>query len=337
MTSSNEAFPYAAELINDRELNTVAIALSYTDQHNPARRAQRNVAHHYDLNGRLYSLFLDRDRQYSCAYFPNGDETLDEAQAAKKYHIAAKLCLDRPGLEVLDIGSGWGGLALTLARDYGARVTGITLSSEQLRESRARAEAEGLADRVRFELCDYRNLSGSFDRIVSVGMFEHVGLPYYRAFFDSVRRLLHPDGIALIHAIGRLDGPSFTSKWLAKYIFPGGYSPALSEVVPVVERSGLLMTDIEILRMHYAQTLRLWRRRFAANRDAIASLYDERFCRMFEFYLAGAELSFRVQSHMVWQMQLAHKIDAVPLTRHYIAGTESAVRTGALTAAQEGR
>ncbi|HKM60989.1 MAG TPA: cyclopropane-fatty-acyl-phospholipid synthase family protein [Acidisphaera sp.] len=304
------------------------------DQHNPVRRAQRNVAHHYDLNGRLYSLFLDRDRQYSCGYFPTGNETLEEAQAAKKHHIAAKLCLDRPGLEVLDIGCGWGGMALTLARDFDARVTGITLSTEQLHEARARAAAEGLADRVRFELRDYRDVPGTFDRIVSVGMFEHVGLPYYRAYFDSVARLLRPDGVALIHAIGRLAGPAFTNRWLAKYIFPGGYSPALSEVIPVVERSGLLMADIEILRLHYAQTLRLWRRRFAANRDAIASLYDERFCRMFEFYLAAAELSFRVQNHMVWQLQLAHRQDAVPLTRTYIAGSESAVRTDALTGAQ---
>jgi cyclopropane-fatty-acyl-phospholipid synthase len=309
----------------------------HIEQHNPARQARRNVAHHYDLNGRLYSLFLDRDRQYSCGYFPTGDETLEEAQAAKKHHIAAKLCLDRPGLEVLDIGSGWGGMALTLARDYGARVTGITLSTEQLHESRARAEAEGLSDRVRFELCDYRDMPGSFDRVVSVGMFEHVGLPYYRAFFDGVGRLLRPDGVALIHAIGRLNGPAVTNRWLAKYIFPGGYSPALSEVTPAVERSGLLMTDIEILRQHYAQTLRLWRRRFAANRDAIASLYDERFCRMFELYLAGAELSFRVQKHMVWQMQLARRQDSVPLTRSYIARSEMAVRTGVLTGAQERR
>jgi len=307
------------------------------DQYNPVRRAQRNVAHHYDLNGRLYSLFLDRDRQYSCAYFPSGDETLEEAQTAKKHHIAAKLLLDRPRVEVLDIGSGWGGLALTLARDYGARVTGITLSSEQLRESRARAEAEGLSDWVRFELCDYRELTGSFDRIVSVGMFEHVGVPYYRAFFTSINRLLRPDGVALIHAIGRLDGPSMTNKWLAKYIFPGGYSPALSEVVPIVERSGLLMTDIEILRLHYAQTLRLWRRRFAANRDTIASLYDQRFCRMFEFYLAGAELSFRLQKHMVWQMQLARNVDTVPLTRSYIAKSEETVKAGALAEAREQR
>jgi cyclopropane-fatty-acyl-phospholipid synthase len=293
-------------------------------QFNPAPRARRNVAHHYDLNGRLYSLFLDRDRQYSCAYFPRGDETLDEAQAAKKRHIAAKLLLTRPDLTVLDIGSGWGGLALTLARDYGARVTGITLSTEQLTEARARAQAEGLADRVTFELLDYRAMHRTFDRIVSVGMFEHVGVGHYRSFFEVVRRCLAPDGVALLHAIGHSDGPSSTNPWLAKYIFPGGYCPSLSEVLPHIEDAGLIATDIEILRLHYAETLRHWRRRFAANRDAIASIYDERFCRMFEFYLSGCELAFRRQRHMVFQVQLARDQSAVPLTRSYIERAEQA-------------
>jgi len=294
------------------------------DQYNPAPRAERNVAHHYDLNGRLYSLFLDRDRQYSCGYFPRGDETLEEAQVAKKRHIAAKLCLDRPGLSVLDIGCGWGGLALTLARDYGAQVTGITLSKEQLAEARSRAAAEGLADRVSFELVDYRAMDRRFDRIVSVGMFEHVGVVHYRAFFDTVSRCLHPDGVALLHAIGRSDGPGFTNPWIAKYIFPGGYCPALSEVIPVVEKSRLIATDIEILRLHYAETLRHWRRRFAANRDTIAALYDERFCRMFEFYLCGSEIAFRREDHMVFQIQMAHRQNAVPLTRDYITDAEAA-------------
>ncbi|MHB1303952.1 MAG: class I SAM-dependent methyltransferase [Acidiphilium sp.] len=293
-------------------------------QMNDARRARRNVAHHYDLNGRLYSLFLDRDRQYSCAYFPRGDETIDEAQAAKKRHIASKLLLDRPDLEVLDIGCGWGGMALTLARDYGARVTGITLSSEQLAEARARAEAEGLTDRVRFELIDYRAMNRQFDRIVSVGMFEHVGLPNYRSYFETVMNCLKPDGVALIHAIGRFDGPAATSPWIAKYIFPGGYSPSLSEVFAALEPSGLRSTDMEILRLHYAKTLAHWRKRFVANRDTIASIYDERFCRMFEFYLAGSELAFRVQDHMVFQLQLARRQDAVPLTRDYMFEAERA-------------
>ena len=297
------------------------------DQYNPAPRAQRNVAHHYDLNGRLYSLFLDRDRQYSCAYFPHGDETLEQAQTAKKRHIAAKLCLDRPDLRVLDIGCGWGGLALTLARDHGARVTGITLSGEQLAEARARAAAEGLADRVSFEMLDYRALTQRFDRIVSVGMFEHVGVVHYRAFFDTVARCLEPDGVALLHAIGRSDEPGSTNPWIAKYIFPGGYCPALSEVLAPIEASRLVTTDIEILRLHYAETLRHWRRRFAANRDTIASLYDERFCRMFEFYLAGSELAFRHEGHMVFQIQLAREQSAVPLTRDYIFESERAAAT----------
>ena len=294
-------------------------------QFNPASRSQRNVAHHYDLNGRLYSLFLDRDRQYSCAYFPTGQETLEEAQALKKRHIAAKLKLDREGLTVLDIGSGWGGLALTLARDYGARVTGITLSTEQLTEARARAEAEGLADRVRFELLDYRALAEPFDRIVSVGMFEHVGVDHYRQFFATVQRCLQPDGVALLHSIGRAAGPGSTNPWLRKYIFPGGYSPALSEVVPHIERAGLWITDIEILRLHYAETRRHWRRRFAANRDAIASLYDERFCRMFEFYLAGSELAFRRQDHMNFQIQMTRSPYALPIARDYMVDNERRV------------
>jgi cyclopropane-fatty-acyl-phospholipid synthase len=288
------------------------------DQYNPAGRAQKNVAHHYDLNGRLYSLFLDRDRQYSCAYFRRGDETLEEAQLAKKRHIAAKLCLDRPDLTVLDIGSGWGGLALTLAREYGAKVTGITLSHEQLAEARNRALAEGLDDRVTFELMDYRSVNQKFDRVVSVGMFEHVGIGHYQTFCDTVARCVTADGVALIHAIGRSEGPSCTNAWIDKYIFPGGYSPALSEVLPSVERCGLVATDIEILRLHYAETLRHWRWRFTANLDTIASIYDERFCRMFEFYLCGSELAFRRGGHMVFQIQLGARQDAVPLTRDYL-------------------
>jgi cyclopropane-fatty-acyl-phospholipid synthase len=302
-------------------------------QFNPPWRSRRNVAHHYDLDGRTYSLFLDRDRQYSCGYFPRGDETLEEAQLVKKRHIAAKLALDRPDLSVLDIGCGWGGMALTLAREFGAKVTGITLSTEQLAEARARAAAEGLSDRVSFELLDYRALHRQFDRIVSVGMFEHVGIGHYQRFFETVRRCLAPDGIALIHSIGRSDGPWYTNPWVAKYIFPGGYSPALSEVMPAVERSGLVATDIEILRLHYAETLRHWRRRFAANRDTIASLNDERFCRMFEFYLAGSEIAFRRENHMVWQLQVARDQAAVPLTRDYV--TEAERRVALVSAAAD--
>ena len=299
-------------------------------QYNPARRSRHNVAHHYDLDDRLYALFLDRDWQYSCAYFPTGHETLDEAQAAKKRHIAAKLLLDRPGLRVLDIGCGWGGMALTLARDHGARVLGITLSTEQLARARARAAEAGLSHRVQFELLDYRDpaLPGPFDRIVSVGMFEHVGINHYDAFFARVHGLLAPDGVALIHAIGRSAGPRTTNPWLSRYIFPGGYSPALSEVFPAVERSGLVATDLEILRLHYAETLRHWRQRFAARRAEAAALFDERFCRMFELYLAGSELAFRRLDHMVWQLQLARDLHAVPLTRGYIAPAERAGEPG---------
>jgi len=296
----------------------ISRAMRRLAQYNPAARARRNVAHHYDLNGQLYSLLLDPDRQYSCAYFRQGGETLAEAQLAKKRHIASKLLLTRPGLRVLDIGCGWGGMALTLAREYGAEVTGITLSSEQLAAARARAEAEGLADRVRFELLDYRAVDQGYDRIVSVGMFEHVGINHYREFFHQMRRCLAPDGVALLHAIGRSYGPDATNPWLAKYIFPGGYSPALSEVLPIAERSGLVVTDIEILRLHYAKTLAAWRENLQRNRDAIRALYDERLCRMFEFYLSASELAFIHGGHMVWQMQLARRQDAVPLTRDYI-------------------
>jgi cyclopropane-fatty-acyl-phospholipid synthase len=247
--------------------------------------------------------------------------SLEEAQAAKKRHIAAKLLLSE-GQRVLDIGCGWGGLALSLAAASGVKVEGVTLSAEQLATARARAEAAGLAERARFSLTDYRDVEGTFDRIVSVGMFEHVGRPNYQAYFDKIAALLRDDGVALIHSIGRSDGPSTTDPFTAKYIFPGGYIPALSEVLPAVERAGLRVTDIEILRLHYAETLRCWRERFVANRAAIAQIYDDRFCRMWEYYLAGAEMGFRHGSHMVFQLQLTKRIDAVPLTRHYIEGAE---------------
>ena len=295
-------------------------------QWNPAKKSRKNVAHHYDLGDQLYEQFLDRDWQYSCAYFPRGDETLEEAQEAKKRHIAAKLMLDRPGLKVLDIGCGWGGMGLTLARDYGAQVVGVTLSTEQLARARGRAAAAGLSERVDFQALDYRDPAllamGPFDRIVSVGMFEHVGVNHYDAFFKRVHELLVPGGVALIHAIGRFDGPSATNAWIDKYIFPGGYSPSLSEIFGPVERSRLMATDVEILRLHYAETLRHWHKRFAARRDVIAGLYDERFCRMFEFYLASSELAFRRQEHMVWQLQLSRELGTVPLTRDYIAAAE---------------
>jgi cyclopropane-fatty-acyl-phospholipid synthase len=296
-------------------------ALRVFQQYNPLHRARRNVAHHYDLSDVLYELFLDADRQYSCGYFTAPDQSIEQAQAQKKRHIAAKLLL-KPGHKVLDIGCGWGGLAIYLARECGVAVTGLTLSSEQLKVAQRRAAAAGLGDLVRFELCDYRQATGSYDRIVSVGMFEHVGVVHYPAFFRKLRELLSEDGVALLHSIGRHDGPGSTNPWIRKYIFPGGYSPAVSEVVPVVERTGLWITDVEVLRLHYADTARAWRLRFNANREHIRALYDERFCRMWEFYLALAEVAFRYQGHMNFQMQLARRVDAVPLTRDYITDWE---------------
>jgi cyclopropane-fatty-acyl-phospholipid synthase len=303
-------------------------------QYNPVPRARRNVAHHYDLSDQLYELFLDHDRQYSCAYFASPDDDLDIAQENKKRHIAAKLLL-RPGLKVLDVGSGWGGLALYLAAECGADVTGLTLSAEQHKVATRRAAVAGLGDRVRFYLRDYREETGLYDRIVSVGMFEHVGVVQYPTYFRRLSELLAPDGIALLHSIGRMEGPGTTNPWMRKYIFPGGYSPALSEVVPVAERARLWITDIEILRLHYADTLRLWRRRFEHNRERIRELYDERFCRMWEMYLIGAEIAFRRDGHLVFQMQLAKAVDTVPLTRDYIVAWETA--HGAATENPAGR
>jgi cyclopropane-fatty-acyl-phospholipid synthase len=300
-----------------RLLNGSVTLFRRIHQYNPLPRARQNVAHHYDLSDQLYELFLDRDRQYSCGYFPDGCEDLDAAQLDKKRHIAAKL-LVRPGQRVLDIGSGWGGLALYLAGECGSQVTGLTLSVEQQKLATRRAAAAGLSDRVKFYLRDYREEVGQYDRIVSVGMFEHVGLNHYRAFFAKLKSLLAPDGVALLHSIGRKDGPGTTIPWMRKYIFPGGYVPALSEVLPTVEELRLWVTDIEILRLHYAETLRAWRRRFERNRDRVKALYDERFCRMWEIYLVGSEIAFRRQDHMVFQMQLAKAVDAVPLTRDYM-------------------
>ena len=299
--------------------------LSRWRHHNPAARAKANVAHHYDLSDALYDLFLDRERQYSCAYFERVDETLDEAQAAKMRRIAAKLVLDRPGLKVLDIGSGWGGLARSLARNAGADVTGITLSQEQLAHATARAQAEGLSDRVRFHLRDYRDARDGYDRIVSVGMFEHVGPSHYDTYFSTLARLLKPDGVALLHSIGIMGPEGGSDPWIRKYIFPGGYCPTLSQAIAAAERAGLWVTDVEVLRLHYAETLRHWQERFAARRDEARALYDERFCRMWEFYLAACEAGFRNGRTMVFQLQLAHRRDAAPLTRTYIDGAGQAL------------
>jgi cyclopropane-fatty-acyl-phospholipid synthase len=286
-------------------------------QANDRFAARRNVAVHYDLSVDLYRLFLDEDLQYSCAYFADPEMSLEQAQVAKKRHLLGKLLIE-PDMKVLDIGCGWGGLGLTLAEEAGARVTGVTLSTEQHALANQRARAQGLAERADFRLQDYRDVTGPFDRIVSVGMFEHVGLPNYQAYFDAIARLLSDDGVAVIHSIGRKDGPNDTQPWIDKYIFPGGYIPALSEVLPAIERAGLWVADVEILRLHYAETLRAWRARFAARRDEAARMYDERFCRMWEFYLAASEISFRYAGHMVFQLQLTKQVDAVPLTRDYL-------------------
>ncbi|WP_316977459.1 cyclopropane-fatty-acyl-phospholipid synthase family protein [Shumkonia mesophila] len=297
--------------------NLLQRALRRLHQFNILPRAQANVAHHYDISGAIYDLFLDADRQYSCAYFVRPDDDLETAQENKKNHIAAKLLL-REGQKVLDIGCGWGGLALTLARRAKVEVTGMTLSTEQFHLAGQRAEEAGLAKRVHFHLRDYRHQQGRFDRIVSVGMFEHVGVGYYKTFFGKIHDLLTDDGVALIHTIGRADGPGATSPWIRKYIFPGGYIPALSEVTAAIERSRLFITDVEVLRLHYAETLRHWRERFVANWDEAKTIYDERFCRMWEFYLAASEVAFRHLGLVVFQVQLARRQDAVPLTRTYL-------------------
>lgn len=286
-------------------------------QHNPVAKATKNVEHHYDLSDELYELFLDEDMQYSCAYFETPDDTLEEAQTRKKNHIATKLLL-RPGHTVLDIGSGWGGMGLTLAKDYGCHVTGVTLSSGQHRISNLRAREAGLSDTAIFALMDYRGISTQFDRVVSVGMFEHVGVPHYREYFSCLRRLLKDDGIALIHTIGRTSPPGSTNPWITKYIFPGGYVPALSEVMTAVEKEGLWITDVEVLRLHYAETLRHWHERFSANVERVREMYDDRFCRMWKFYLAASEMTFRHDHQVVFQLQISKDLESVPLTRDYI-------------------
>jgi cyclopropane-fatty-acyl-phospholipid synthase len=294
-------------------------------QRNSLLSAKKNIESHYDIDGRIYDLFLDGDSQYSCAYFEHADDSLERAQLAKKRHIAAKL-LVKPGQSVLDIGCGWGGLGIYLAGKCGANVTGITLSKEQLPIARARAEDLNLSSKAKFELTDYRDVDQTFDRIVSVGMFEHVGLGYYDAFFKCVAQSLKGDGVALIHTIGNTGAPIATNPWVVKYIFPGGYIPSLSEIVPAIERAGLIISDVEVLRLHYAETLRHWRERFMTRRAEAAATLDERFCRMWEFYLSISEAAFRLGITAVFQIQLVKKVDAAPLTREYIGESEKNLR-----------
>jgi len=309
-----------------KALAKIRYAFRFFRENNVVSRARKNVQHHYDLTGALYDLFLDADRQYSCAYFETPETDLEEAQLAKKRHIAAKMVMNRPGLSVLDIGCGWGGMALYLARNLGAKVKGVTLSDEQLAIAQKRASDGGLDRDVRFELQDYRHVEEKFDRIVSVGMFEHVGRPYYDAYFKKSAQLLQKDGVMLMHTIGRVDVPSTTNPFIEKYIFPGGYIPSMSEVMTSIERSGLTITDVEVLRLHYAETLKAWRERFMARRDEAKKLYDEKFCRIWEFYLASSESAFRWQGLVIFQFQLAHDQQAVPLTRDYIQTAESCLR-----------
>lgn len=306
-------------------LRRISRTVRSVQQHNPIGKAQKNVAHHYDLSAEMYSLFLDRDMQYSCAYFENGDESLEAAQEKKKRHIAAKLKLE-DGQRILDIGCGWGGMALYLAQRANVEVLGVTLSEEQHRAAVDRAQKVGLADRVRFELLDYRKVKERFDRIVSVGMFEHVGVSRYDEFFGKVYELLEHDGLALLHSIGHMSPPSVASPWLRKYIFPGAYSPALSETFAATERQHLWVSDLEVLRVHYADTLVEWNKRFQKNRKRIAEIYDERFCRMWEFYLLSAETMFRTGAQMVFQMQLSRIREAAGLTRDYMFTTEELYR-----------
>lgn len=291
-------------------------------QANPLGRAQAHVAHHYDVSQDLYDLFLDADKQYSCAYFRSPEDSLETAQAQKKALIAAKLCLT-PGLRVLDIGCGWGGLAMTLAREHGVHVTGITLSNDQHRVASARVRDAGLEDRVSIRLMDYREIGGQFDRIVSVGMFEHVGPPHCHEYFGKIREVLTDDGVALVHTIGRLATPANQSPWILKYIFPGGHVPAMTEVLPHIEKTGLIPTDIEVWRLHYAHTLRHWLTRFEAHKDKVLSLFDERFYRKWRYYLIASEMTFRDGYQAVFQFQLTRNLESVvPNTRDYLLATD---------------
>lgn len=330
LITANNRWEEGTGNLNPSALRRVIGAAAFRiGRYNMAKKSKRNVAHHYDLSDRLYDLFLDVDRQYSCAYFTDPDVSLEQAQLDKKAHIAAKLAIE-PGMRVLDIGCGWGGMALYLHAKTGAEVLGVTLSEEQLKVARRRAIEAGVDRKVRFELIDYRHVTGEFDRIVSVGMFEHVGTPHYRTFFRKCRELLTPDGVMLLHTIGRAGAPGVTDKFTLKYIFPGGYIPALSEIAKGYEGLRFYMTDVEVLRMHYGHTLKHWYDRTVAARDQIVALYDERFYRMWTFYLAGCHVSFMHGGLVNYQLQFARARDALPITRDYMIEAEQRLRGGGI-------
>ncbi|GHE72615.1 replicative DNA helicase [Camelimonas fluminis] len=310
----------------ERCLDKARFLLRHVTTRNDRRRSRANVAHHYDLDDRLYALFLDRDWQYSCAYFETPDQDLEAAQLAKKRHIAAKLVLE-PGHSVLDIGCGWGGMFLYLTEIAKVREAfGVTLSTEQLEAATRRAREAGAEGRARFALQDYRDVTGAFDRIVSVGMFEHIGPRFFETYFQTCRKLLAADGVMLLHTIGCSDGPNHPNPWINRHIFPGGYLPPLSEILPAIEKAGLIVTDVEVLRLHYARTLQAWRERFMARRDKALALHGERFCLMWEFYLAMSQTAFEHQDVAVFQIQIARRQDAVSLTRDYIVERENTLR-----------
>ena len=287
-------------------------------QLNFIKKSILNVAHHYDINEEVYKLFLDKDMQYSCAYFHNDNISLEQAQIDKKKHIINKLNIKKKNMEILDIGSGWGGLSIDIAKRTNSNVTGISLSKNQIAYSNKRAKELKINNLVDFKFADYRDMEGKYDRIVSVGMFEHVGVLQYKSFFKKIKKLLKDDGIMLLHSIGHKGIPEHTNAWIRKYIFPGGYIPALSEVIESAEKEGLWINDVEILRLHYAKTLRHWRRNFNSNRKKITSLLDEKFCRMWEFYLLASEYSFRNMGNKVFQLQISKNQQSIPLTRNYL-------------------
>ena len=303
--------------IYNKTLKKIKGTYRYLTNFNKILKSKKNVRHHYDISEKLYDLFLDENRQYSCAYFKNENDTLENAQSNKINHIIKKLNI-LPNQKILDIGSGWGTLAIEIANKTKASVTGITLSENQLEYSQKKAKELNLENQVQFKLMDYRQLNEKFDRIVSVGMFEHVGRKFYQTYFNKIFKLLNEDGISLVHTIGSVNPPRDPQPWITKYIFPGGYTPSLSEISRPIENSGLVISDMEVLRMHYSHTLRHWRERFLSKKDIVLEMFDEKFLRMWEFYLASCEMAFKWGDQIVFQLQLSKNLTTVPNTRDYI-------------------